>query len=246
MSRFNRAGTRPATRSPITGDTQPTTTTYEGGPGWVRDARSEVFLLAVANMVGEDTFYERARDRDDRYGALVRRLACEDAEWTAGFLGWLHGPDANMRTASLVGAAEYVRGRLTAAGTRPSGQHETEVPGTKAWEGDHLSYSVLSNRHVVASELRRADEPGELLAYWMSKYGRAIPKPIKRGIEDAVKRLYDEPRLLKYDTDSHGFRFGDVIDLVHPSRTATSRGRATCSSTRWTGGTAVTTRSRSG
>jgi hypothetical protein len=30
--------------------------TYEGGEGFTRDAKGELFLLAVVNMVGEDTF----------------------------------------------------------------------------------------------------------------------------------------------------------------------------------------------
>jgi hypothetical protein len=69
----------------------------------------------------------------------------------------------------------------------------------------------------TASALRRADEPGELLAYWTSRYGRSIPIPVKRGTADAVNRLYTERSLLKYDTPSHGYRFGDVIELVHPA-----------------------------
>ncbi|HEY2792385.1 MAG TPA: TROVE domain-containing protein, partial [Micromonosporaceae bacterium] len=62
---------------------------------------------------------------------------------------------------------------------------------------------------------QRADEPGEMLAYWTSRYGRALPKPIKRGVSDAVARLYNERAMLKYDTASHSFRFADVLDLVH-------------------------------
>jgi hypothetical protein len=54
-------------------------------------------------------------------------------------------------------------------------------------------------------------------AYWTSRYGRRIPKPVKRGIEDAVGSLYTERSLLKYDTASKGYRFGDVIELVHPA-----------------------------
>ena len=34
--------------------------THEGGVGYAREPRSELFLLAATNMVGEDTFYERA------------------------------------------------------------------------------------------------------------------------------------------------------------------------------------------
>lgn len=81
-------------------------------------------------------------------------------------------------------------------------------------------------RQAVAAVLRRADEPGELLAYWMSRYGRRIPKPIKRGVADAVRRLYGEVALLKYDTDAHAFRFGDVIDLTHPVPSSDRPGQA--------------------
>ncbi len=70
------------------------------------------------------------------------------------------------------------------------------------------------------SVLQRADEPGEALAYWTARYGRAIPKPVKRGIADAVGRLYNERSLLKYDTAMHAYRFADVIDLVHPTAAA--------------------------
>ncbi|MEV4299860.1 TROVE domain-containing protein [Microbispora rosea] len=191
MARFNRGTARATTDSPVTTEAQPTGRTYEGAPGYIRDARSELFLLAVSNMVGEDTFYEKARDRDERFRALVHQVAVEDGDWIARFLPWLRG-EANMRSAPVVAALEAVRARLAA------GLHG-------------------GNRELVASALQRADEPGEALAYWTSRHGRAIPKPVKRGIADAVQRLYTERSLAKYDSDARGFRFGDVIDLVHPT-----------------------------
>lgn len=191
MAKFNKASTRPATFSPVTSEATPTGRTYEGAPGYARDAKSELFLLAVSNMVGENTFYEKAGDRDDRFSTLVRQVAVEDVDWLTGFLPWLRG-EANMRSAPVVAALEAVKARLGAG-----------LGG--------------GNRQLVASVLQRADEPGEALAYWTSRYGRAIPKPVKRGIADAVQRLYNERSLLKYDTDSKGFRFGDVIDLIHPT-----------------------------
>ncbi|MGO4422458.1 LAGLIDADG family homing endonuclease, partial [Streptomyces sp. MCAF7] len=78
----------------------------------------------MSNMVGTDTFYEQGDDRDDRYRHLVRKLAVEDPEWTARLLGWLRR-GGNMRTASLVGAAEYVRARLDAAAPGHSRQSLT-------------------------------------------------------------------------------------------------------------------------
>lgn len=112
---------------------------------------------------------------------------------TAGLLGRLRR-DGSMRTASLVGAAEYVKARLDAGAT-----------------------GGPSNRQVVDSVLLRADEPGELLAYCTTTYGRNVPKPVKRGIADAVRRLYNGGSLLKYGTASRAYRFGDVLNLVHTS-----------------------------
>src|SRR5215469_1317447 len=102
MSKFNKTGLRAATgQGPITAESTPTGTTYEGAPGFRRDTRSELFLLAVSNMVSEDTFYERANDRDDRHAQLVRAVAVEDPEWTLAFITWLRG-EANMRSAAIV------------------------------------------------------------------------------------------------------------------------------------------------
>lgn len=187
MSRFNTATARAQPRSPLTSGPAASGQTYEGGPGYGRDAKSELFLLAVANL-GHDAFYETAGQRDDRFTGLVRKVAVEDPAWMRGFIPWLR-TGANMRTASVVAAAEALRALLDA------GQ-----PGGRA---------------LVAGTLQRADEPGELLAYWHSRYGRNEPKPLKRGIADAVVRLYSEYTLLKYDTASHGYRFGDVVERVH-------------------------------
>ncbi|WP_344590423.1 hypothetical protein [Actinomadura vinacea] len=117
---------------------------------------------------------------------------------------------------ALVGAAAFAHERLAAG-----------LPGM--------------SRQVIDSVLRRGDDPGLFLAYWTGAYGRALPKPVKRGLADAVTRLYDERSLLAHDTghpdlsvpgslltartfpSSHftaptpaPYRFGDVIELVHP------------------------------
>jgi TROVE domain len=188
MSRFNTPAARTATHSPVTSEAVPSGRTYEGAPGYARDAKGELFLLAVAYMGSDDTFYETGKERDTRFADLVRQVAVADPAWIDGFVPWLRN-GANMRTASLVAAAEALKARLDA-----------KLPGS---------------RHLVSAALQRADEPGELLAYWHSLYGRNEPKPLKRGIADAAVRLYTEYALLKYDTDLHGYRFGDVIERVH-------------------------------
>lgn len=199
MSKFNTPATRTTALSPISSEETPSGRTFEGGPGYKRNTKSELFLLAVSNMVGEKTFYEAATARDSRFRQLIRTVATDDAGWLLDFLRWLR-KDANMRSAALVGAAEAVKARLDAA---------------KATDPTNLMYNEIANRSIIDAVLQRADEPGEMLAYWTSQYGKNVPKPVKRGIADAVQRLYNEKSLLKYDTASKGFRFGDVLELTH-------------------------------
>jgi len=164
--------------------------TAEGAPGFPREPRAELFLLGVSLMVGEDTFYEGAAERDVRFRALVAQVAVADPEWFAGFVRWLR-TGALVRSASVVAALEGARAQVAAG-----------IPGS---------------RSVVDAALQRADEPGEALAYWLGRHGRALPKPVKRGIADAAVRLFHERSLLKYDADGRPVRFGDVIDLTHPT-----------------------------
>jgi hypothetical protein len=198
MPKFNvRAAARRHPTSPVAAVADPTLTTHEGAPGFRRDPKSELFLLAVSNLVGEDTFYEQAGDRDRRYAELIARVALDDLDWTRAFLTWLR-TEANMRSAPVVGALEAARA-LVAAG-------------------------VAGARQIVASVLQRADEPGEALAYWIARHGRAIPKPVKRAVADAVVRLYRERSLLRYDSGRSGFRFGDVLELTHPVADSPTQG----------------------
>lgn len=195
MSKFNTARA-PAAASPVRSEATPSGRTHQGGAGYARDARSELFLLAVTNMVGEHTFYESAGARDTRYAALVHAATLEDPQWTARFLRWLR-TEANLRTASLVGAAEFAKARRDAG-----------LDGL--------------GRQVVASVLQRADEPGELLAYWTSVHGKNIPKPVKRGVADAARKLYDERAYVKWDSAARAFRFADVLELTHPANGETA------------------------
>lgn len=205
MSKFNKAGTvRVAVSSAIKTDSQPSGTTHQGGPGYSRDAKSELFLLAVTNMVGEKTFYENANARDTRFEELVRTVAVSDPAWIVEFVIWLRS-GANMRTASMIAGLEAAKALVDA-----------KIVTTSMNIGGRLSMGMGAARLVASAGLVRADEPGEALAYWMSRYGVKIPKPIKRGIADAVVRLYTQRNMLKYDTASHAMRFGRVIDVVHP------------------------------
>lgn len=188
MAKFNSA-VKTGVQSPIK-TTGKVIANADGKAAFERDTKSELFLLAVANFVGQNTFYESAKNRDDRFAALCQKVAVADSVWFGKFVGWLRN-EGQMRSASIVAAAE----------------------GAKAL----LDAGVMNGapRALVASSMARADEPGEFLAYWQSKYGKNYPQAIKKGVADAAARLYNEYSLLKYDTESKGFRFADVIQLTH-------------------------------
>jgi hypothetical protein len=177
--------------APVT-TTSTRTMTHEGGAGWERDPKSALFLLAVTNMVSENTFYETGEDRDDRFASLIHQVTVEDPEWVAKLVPYLRDT-MHMRSASLVAAAEYVK----AGG--PNG------------------------RQVITAALKRPDEPAEMLGYWMQTHGRKLPQPIKRGVADALERLYTERNVLRYDGTGKAWRFGDVVELVHPKPTSPER-----------------------
>lgn len=188
MSKFNRGTVRPAVSSPVATEAVPSGRTFEGAPGYARDAKSELFLLAVSHL-GDGSFYEKERERNDRLTGLVSQVAVDDLEWTTGFVRWLRD-EAQMRTSSVTIAADALKAMLDAG--KPGG------------------------RKLVSAALQRADEPGEILAYWRSRYGRKLPIALNRGIADAVQRLYTEFSLLKYDSRDAALRFGDVVELVNP------------------------------
>lgn len=218
MSRFNTRGHQPlnpvaTVSSPLRTSTGAANTrTFEGGLAWKKDYRTDLFLRASSSFHdGSNRFYETGYKRDETLRQLARQAAIEDFTWFAQFVKWLRRT-ANIRTAALMIAADGVKARLEVGGEGVSG---ADVPDPSVWGTD--GYFVPSNRTVIDSVLYRADEPGELLAYWMAQYGRKIPKPVKRGVADAVQRLYGQRSLLKYDTASHGVRFADVLNLVHAS-----------------------------
>ncbi|MCW2904225.1 MAG: RNA-binding protein [Streptosporangiaceae bacterium] len=196
MGKFNTAQTRPQVFSPVAGEQTPSGKTFEGGPGFARDTKSELFLYAVSRFSGEGSFYEDAKTGDTRYRNLIHKATAEDPSWVAEFLRWLRA-DANMRSAAIVGAAEYTKA-LALADTP---LHERTAP---------------TGRKVINSVILRADEPGEMIAYWTSQYGMSIPWPVKRGVADAMLRLGTEMNYLKWDSEGRGYTFDRLLNLTHP------------------------------
>jgi 60 kDa SS-A/Ro ribonucleoprotein len=96
-------------------------------------------------------------------------------------------------------------------------------------------FGMRSISHVVAAELahavkgqswtkaffdlvsRRADDPSEILAYYMATYGKPIPNSLKKGLGLALNR-FSEYSLAKYRRDSSAFTLIDTVNLVTGSK----------------------------
>ena len=133
--------------------------THEGGVGYARDAKSELFLLAVSNMVKEETFYETGASRDQRFAELVKAVADADPAWIAGFVPYLRNT-MQMRSASVVAAAEYV-----AAG----GPHGRQVVASALSRADEpaeiLAYWYQTHGRRTPKPLKRGVADATLRLY---------------------------------------------------------------------------------
>lgn len=198
MVKFNtydsRGQFRPAIQSAVTTETTPSGTTAMGGHGYAYDPVSELFLLSVNYLTPHDPdgkFHETGMAQDSRFVELVRAVALTDPQWGLWFLEYLR-LDTFMRTAAIIGGCEFAKARLDA-----------DKPG----------YA----RDVIDVVCQRADEPGEVVAYWFANFGKAIPTAVKRGLAQACWRLYTERAILKWDSPDKPIRAADVIGLVRPT-----------------------------
>jgi hypothetical protein len=221
---FGRVGAG-AGSSPIVVDRRASARTFEGAPSFARSDRGQLFLTCTAGFIAEDKFYETGDATVNRVRELTASIATETrprqklagaftgksvdvktgrvhsddidtgAAWLTPFINWARRV-GNVRTAPIVVACEAVHARLKAG-----------ING--------------GNREMLRAPLARADEPGEMVAYWRARFGRAIPMCMKRAIGDVLPQLYTEYSALKYDTAAHAVRFGDVVDIVHPTDAAT-------------------------
>lgn len=199
MSKYNQRGKATTQKfSAVKTSATPTGQTFEGAPGYARDVKSELFLLAASHFMGEDKFYESAKQGDNRVVTLMHQAAVADPWWAIGFVWWLR-TELNMRTVALVCGLEGAKAIVE------SGLNQAAIPNA----------SKGPARMLASAGIFRGDEPGEAMGYWFGKYGRRMPQSIRRGIGDGAQNVYNEYTALKYDTPSREFRFADVLELTH-------------------------------
>lgn len=193
MARLNTKTSRPRKGATKLATTGASTINHQGGVGFLRDEKTELFLAAVSSL-NEDTFYESAQDRRGRIATLIGQVA-EDTDWILGLVGWLR-KEAGLRTIPSIIAAHAVKARL-----------DKGISG--------------SNRYIISAALGRMDENAEILAYWLETFGRTIPSAVKRGVADSFLRGLNQGSYLKWRGKANrgAVSLVDVINLTHPKPT---------------------------
>jgi hypothetical protein len=207
MARYNTAPVSTGAASALRAVFDSEVMTHTGGKAYTSDSKTELFRLGVSYFVGEKTYHETSDSRGGRFTALVSGLAVTDPDWTFKFLQWLRA-EGNIRTASVLGAVTFVHARTSA---RKTGK--TVVEATVTGRG--------VDRAICDVVCQRLDEVPELFAAWKASFpGESVPIALKRGAADATARLLNEYSFMKYDTASHAWRIGDVLNVTHAAPSA--------------------------
>lgn len=161
----------------------------EGGLAFRPDPRLELYLRACTCLI-EDRFYSKAADQLRELRAVIHQC---DRSYVLKLANYARN-EMHLRTLPMILLAE--------ASTMHSGS---------------TNEAKSDVRHYVPKIVRRADEPGELLAYWISTLGAGtkakLPNALKKGLSDALTR-FDEYQLAKYNRAA-AVRLKDVLMLVH-------------------------------
>ncbi len=165
---------------------------YEGAPAFKMEAKTRLYSQVVTSLVGEARFYDLTGEaQHNTVLADIARVAVNDPEFILKMAAYARNK-MNLRTVPLVLLAEA------------------------AMNTNCKPFVRKYSPHI----LRRADEPGELISYWISRYGEIgrgstpFPNSLKKGINDALNN-FDEYQLEKYNSKKQ-VNLSDVLRICHP------------------------------
>jgi len=170
------------------------TVNHEGGLAFNPSAQLGLYLRSCASFL-EDKFYESATSE----ALALRKLALEAGQKFTLQMAAYARNEMHLRSLPVMLLAE-----AAAIGKQGDGP------------------SIV--RQYAPQILKRADEPAELIAYWIKTRGSKsrFPNALKKGISDAMKR-FDEYQLAKYDSSAKSVKLRNVLGIAHPAAGARHR-----------------------
>lgn len=172
------------------------TTNFEGGEAFAPDSPELGLYKVVINNLLDDTYYESDEDSLQKVRTRFERCAEANPEFVlklAKYARGYKGEDGEWQGMSLRQIPQLL---LVLAAN-----HEDTKPYVRDYAEDILY---------------RADEPLEALAMQATLFGKTVPKPLKKGITDALHN-YDAYQFAKYDSANREWQYRDLLNLVHPA-----------------------------
>lgn len=77
-------------------------------------------------------------------------------------------------------------------------------------------------KNFIDKVIVRPDDATEILAYYLSNYGKPVPNSLKKGLARGISK-FDAYQLAKYRGSKHAVSLVDVLNLVHPRPTKDNR-----------------------
>lgn len=166
MAKFSTKHIRTNKHAPVK-TTEADTLTHEGGQGYSPDLESELFLMAATYMAGENSFYERADQREARFVDLVHRVTQANPDFVVRLAPYLRN-ELKIRSASIVLAAEYVAaggegGRKVIDSVLQRGDEPAEMIGY--WHSRHGRAMKMAVKRGVADATVRLYNERSALRY---------------------------------------------------------------------------------
>lgn len=172
------------------------TVNHEGGLAFTMQPLTRLYTRLCASLMGEQKFYADGATSDAKLVADIKAAAAVHPEGTLILMAFAR-QTMNIRSTPVYGLAVAA-----------------EIPACKPFV-----------RRWTPEIVRRADEPGEVIASWVKRHGpigshgkkggeHAFPNSLSRGLEDALDR-FSEYHIAKYDRDG-AVKMRDVISILRP------------------------------
>lgn len=165
------------------------TSNHENALAFRAQPQLELYLRACSCLL-EDKFYTQAAQQLQELRSLIHQ--CE-RDYVLKLANYARNT-LNLRSLPMILLAE-----ASVMHSGASNEAKSEV------------------RSYAPKIVRRADEPGELLAYWIQNLGAGnkakLPNALKKGLSDALGH-FDEYQLAKYNRQGQ-VKLKDVLMLVH-------------------------------
>lgn len=173
------------------------TLNFEGDIAFKIDPKTRLYTRVCTSLFGEDKFYQTGEQHNEEIIGDIYEVAKIDPEF-------------------ILKLAAYARNEM----------YLRSVPIVLLAEAASIGECKPFVRKWAKCILRRADEPLELIAYWILRRGsigdrgekggeHAFPNCLKKAVADAFNG-FDEYEIEKYNRENRSVKMRDALRICHP------------------------------